>query len=383
MKADIVIRNGLVVDSSENRSEFRNIAICNGKIIGSNGCEITNETRIIDADGCYIFPGMIDFHSHLFYGGSHLGIMPDMMLSQGVTSAVDAGTAGWMNYKSFYNRVITRSELRIKAFLNVYSRGIPGNGVMSRPNPRFFREDKISQLVEAYAEHIIGLKVQIGRESVGDNGRYVLEETVALAERLGRLRVCVHVTNAGVSASEIVGILRPGDIFCHMYQGKGDAIILNDRGVICEEVIEARKRGVIFDAANGNNHFDLRIAKRALEQGFKPDVISSDFTRASICSSTRLRTFAFIMSKYMNLGVDLIDIIRAVTETPAKLMGEEGHLGTLREGAEADITIMRLLKKPCVFKDTNDDVFYGCQLLVPQLTMKGSRLLYCAADFDI
>jgi len=383
MKADILIRNGYVLDPAAGREGIGDVAVSAGKMAASDACEITGSTRVIDAAGCFVFPGLIDFHSHLFWGGSNLGIMPDLMLSQGVTTAVDAGTAGWIHYRNFYHTVISHSELRIKSFLNVYPEGLLGSGVPDRPSPELFNEEEIRRAVREYPDNIIGLKVRLGRESVGDKGLYVLRQTVALAEKIGKLRVCVHVTNAESSAAEIAEALRPGDIFCHMYQGKGKSTILDDGGRLSPAVAEARSRGVLFDAANGNNHFDFEIARGALEQGFGPDIISSDFTKASVCSSTRLRTFAFIMSKYLNMGVALADIIRAVTQTPAGLMNEEGHLGTLRPEAEADITIMKSVEKSCVFRDTKDRELKGDRLLVPQLTVKGGRLLYCATDFDI
>lgn len=387
MNVDYIIRGGRVIDPSTGVDEIKDLYIRGMHVVDAAGeTPSCDPDRIIDASGKIVTPGLIDFHTHLFWEGSSICIRPDMMIAQGTTAAVDAGSAGTSNYEAFYKSVVAQSQLRLKGFLTVYSGGQLDPKLCEDFNPALFNVEKMERVIDAHRDNILGLKIRLSKGVVPeDTGADYLRAAVKLAdelnERLGtNLRVCVHTTNAPVSAGELADCLRPGDIFCHCYQGMGNTIV-TESGEIDPRVLEARARGVIFDAANGKGNFGLKTAQRALAAGFLPDVISTDLTVDKFNMPPYAKNLPLVLSKYLALGLDLSTIIRAVTETPAKLMGLEGKIGTLRAGARADIAIFDLKNHRHVQKDFCDDAIACEQLLVPQLTMISGEIQYCQSDF--
>ena len=376
MKLDILIKNGHVVDPETGRDNVEDIGILGGKITTAKG----EASRTIDASGCYVTPGLIDFHTHLFFGGNSMGIRPDFLLAFGITSAVDPGSAGCAAYELFHEDIVEKSKVRVKGLLNVHTSGMPGFGSMEIPDPQMMQKDKICKLVEKYTGTLLGLKIRIGADSVGENEAETLKAASGIAQDAG-VFLCVHVTNSSLSAEEIISILKPGDIFCHAFQGRGNSKIIDPNGKLYPAVLKGREKGIIFDAANGMSHFSAEVARSAISQGFLPDVISSDAIFDSLCSSPLMRNFTFVMSKYLNLGLSMTDLIKRVTEIPAKLMGMSGKTGTLREGALADLCILKEKDKETNFPDPLGGAVTGSRLLVPQLTVLDGQIVYAQTDF--
>jgi dihydroorotase len=381
MKLDVLIKNGHVIDTTQNIDEIRDIGIEGGKII-----DIANETldaeKIVNAKGCYVFPGLIDFHTHLFHTGSGLAVRPELVLSTGVTAAVDAGTSGCSNYEAFYKSVILNTSVKIKSFVNVYSGGQLDFNMIEDYNPKLFNEKSIRRLKEKYKNEILGLKIRIGKEVVGDLGIEPLQSTIELAERIGDLAVCVHTTNSPCKASEIVKMLRKGDIYCHAYNGRENNII-DENGKVYEEIKKARERGVIFDVANGRNNYCHDVAVAAIKDNFLPDIISSDITSGKYNYGNYARSLTFIMSKYVTMNIDMKEIIKAVTETPAKVMGMENQIGTLKAGAYGDVSIFKLIDQDVIHKDYKSEIFMGNKLLIPQMTLSNGEIVYCQENFNL
>ncbi len=387
MKVDYIIRGGHVLDPAEGTDGIKDLYVKNMHIVdvGTETAEC-NPDCIIDASGMLVTPGLIDFHTHLFHEGSSICIHPDMMIAQGTTSAVDAGSAGTSTYEAFYKSVIAQSLVRVKGFLTVYGGGQLDPKLCEDFNPALYNVEKMERVIDTNRDNILGLKIRLSKGVVPDEtGADYLRAVVRLADDLNdhlgtALRVCVHTTNSPVTAGELADCLRPGDIFCHCFQGAGNSIVSED-GQIDPLVLEARKRGVIFDAANGKGNFGLKAAKRALAAGFLPDVISSDLTVDKFNMPPYAKNLPLVISKYLALGMKLSDIIRTVTETPAKLMGMQGKIGTLKTGAIADIAIFHLKEHMYVQKDFHDEALNCSQILVPQLTMVAGEIQYCQSDF--
>lgn len=381
MKLDILIKNGHVVDTTQGIDEVKDIGIYRGRIV-----DITNNTleldKIVNAEGCYVFPGLIDFHTHLFYTGSGIAIKPDLLLSNGITSAVDAGTSGYANYEAFHQSVISNSTVKIRSFMNVYSGGQMGFNISEDFNPELFNENRIKDLKEKYKDEILGLKIRLGKEIVGDLGIEPLKAAIALAERVGGLSICIHTTNPPCKAGEIAKLLRKGDVYCHVYNGKENNII-NENGKVYEEIKEARKRGVIFDAANGKSNYCNNVAAKAIKDNFLPDIISSDITSEKYNYGNHGRSLSFILSKYLSMNIDMKEIIKTVTEIPAKLMGMENEIGTLKPNAYGDVAIFKLIDRKVIHKDHKSDVFVGNKLLIPQMTVSNGKIVYCQEDFNL
>lgn len=375
MRSKLLIFGGNIVDPASNVNASGNVWIDGDKISDVNSEQNSEAVTSIDVTGCYVFPGLIDYHTHLFYGGTAIGVSPDLaLLPQGVTTAVDQGSAGVSNFERFMDSVVARQTTRIFGYLHVNP-----TGLASLPHspedvdPAHYDLQQSCNLLEQYAGQLLGLKIRSSREIVKELGLQPLRQTIRLAEQLG-CRVVVHTTNPPTSVGELADLLRAGDVYTHMYQGKGSSIIADD-GKLAASIRQARERGVVFDTADGRAHYALGVAAAALADGFMPDIISTDLTLGNVYDPS-VFGLPFIMSKYLALGISLADVVNACTAAPAKLLGMEGKLGTLTPGAYADVSVFRLVKKRAQFTDFTGRTLVCEQLLVPQLTVSHGKVVY-------
>ncbi len=378
---DIVICNGRVIDTAQGLDGIRSVGIRGQRIAAISEGSLEGEF-MVDAKDCIVVPGLIDFHTHLYAGGSEFGLKADYMLSQGTTSAVDAGTAGTAGFEAFYASQIVHSSVNIKAFLSIGATGLSDPKHPQNYEPSLINIKRIGELKEKYPDTIIGLKVSLSRHDVGDLGIQPLKTAVGIAREIGNLAVCVHSTDPPEDIPALLACLRPGDILAHCYHGTGHTILGPGRKV-SEAVWEGRARGILFDVANGISHFSHETALAAIRDGFYPDIVSSDLVSFAFGRSKRNKSLPYVMSKLHAMGMDLQSLIRAATETPAKLMGLEGRAGTLRQGAWADVAVLK--EKPCriQFEDSRQAYFEGTKLFVPQLTLKNGRTVFCQTDFNL
>lgn len=379
MKCDILIRNGRIIDPVRGADIYEDIYIDNGRIIKCQGRQGVEAELVIDAEGCFVLPGLIDFHTHLFNGGSDLGIIPDgVMLPNGVTTAVDAGSAGVSNYEAFSRNVISNSAVNIKSFLNVSTTGIATLQYHENVDPKYYNNKKIAMLCKKYKDEILGLKIRLSKEIVGDLGIEPLKETVRIAEELG-CPVVVHVTNPPVKIPEIIKVLRKGDVIVHAFHETGYTI-MDENGTILSGVKDGREKGVFFDVGAGRTQFSFKVARTAITGNFLPDIISTDVVSFS---AYKRPVFAlpYVMSMYLNLGISLHDVVKACTETPAKIMNMADEIGTLKPGACADVCIMNLIEHKTEFADPYGNKFTGKMLFKPQLTIKSGQIVYRQIDF--
>lgn len=385
MKVDYIIHNGMVMDPATGEEKIRDVAVNGDRIVDTEGLTLECD-HIIDAKDCIVTPGLIDFHTHIFYNGSSIGIKPDFMIPQGTTAAVDAGTAGTANFPAFYDTAVVPSTVRIKSFLTVYSGGQLDPKLCEDFNPKLYNVNRMERLIDKYRDNILGLKVRLSKGVVPDEkGKEYLTAIVELAEQLSekldtKLRVCVHTSNGVITAGQLADCLRPGDIFCHCYQGSGNTILL-ENGEIDPDVLNARDRGVIFDAANGKGNFDISVARKAIERGFLPDIISSDLTSDKFNMPPYAKNLPMVMAKYLELGMGFMEILKAVTVKPAQIMKMSGKIGTLQAGGYADIAILKLKEKRVVQKDWKDEPVTMGHVIVPKMTICAGEIQYCATDF--
>ena len=378
MKLDILIKNGLVADLNSGSYINQNIGIVGNRIVDLHTADSQAET-VIDAAGCIVLPGLIDFHAHVFHGGTAISVNPDVLcLPNGVTSVVDAGSSGWVNYKLFRNSVINTAQTRIKSYLNVVNVGLSTlgggpTGYLENTNPANYNVEKISQTLNENRDNILGLKLRYSQDIA--TGRNFSSDpfyaTVALAREL-KTTLCVHVTDSRLPADELIGHFQTDDIYAHCFHGTGNAII-RESGEVFPAIKEAKARGVIFDCSNGVAHFDFTVARNAMEQGFNPDIISTDLTLRNSLRTDKVFSLLFIMSKYLNMGMSFFDVVRAVTRTPARLMKMEGQIGTLAPGAFADIAIVKLRKEKIVFEDTKGAQLAGDRYIDNCATISNGR----------
>jgi len=380
MTYDYLIRNGRVIDPLRNIDRVENVLIRNSKIVEAPVDEVIDAGEIIDASGCIVTPGLIDFHAHLANRTSQLGLNPDIYFTpNGVTAAVDAGSAGSSGFESMVYYVCGLSSITAKAYMNISPSGIISGLIPECLDPVKFEIKRMEYLFERYSDYIMGLKVRVGKDFSLERRYEPLKSAMELGERFN-CPYYAHIIDPEDSLDEAMPYFRTGDVFAHCYQGVGAHSIIDTDGKIRRSVLDARERGVIMDSAQGVRGRNLDIAKRAVDQGFWPDVISAD---ACMPTAYKKTTFSLLrpLMEFYSMGMPLIDVIRACTQTPAKLMGMEGLIGTLAPGAQADVAILKLVERPVYLDDPMGNKFEAGCLFVPQMTIKAGQTLYRQIEF--
>ncbi len=375
---NFLLKNGTVYDPALHELQKRDIALVDGKI--TTPSDTLSYRQIVDAAGCLITPGLIDYHTHYYEKGSENGVNADASsFCMGITTGVDGGTLGVGGYDLFHERIVVPADVRIVSYLLAASGGQSNDRYPENLDPKYFDEEKILRFFKKYEGELVGLKTRISDNIISaDLARESLKRTVEIAEKAGT-RVIVHVTACSLPLDELAALLRPGDVICHIYQNRGVNTCLDAEGHVLPGLWEARKRGVLFDGCNGRSNFDLVTAQKAVAQGFVPDIISSDNNMSSWFLQP-MHTLPRILSKYVDFGMKLEDVLDCATLAPAKLIGRP-DLGTLAEGTEADVAVFRLKQKEVPYSDINGNTFTGHQVLVPQMTFKAGQCVYCQADF--
>lgn len=375
---DLVLLNARVLDFDTAAEHRLDLAVESGKIkaIEPAGRQSFSARRTIDAADCFIFSGFVDYHTHLFVHGSTFGMDADLLPSAGVTCAVDMGSAGWVNYPAMHRCDLAGKKLLLKSYLNISPIGQPGKGLNEPLSPAVISREEIERRIDEYAGEIVGLKVRISRGIVGALGLDPLRCAVELGDQLD-LPVCVHTTDPPVSAGEVAAVLRPGDIYSHTYHGKGNTILGAD-GHVQPGIVEAQRRGVLLEVGNGKMNFDFPVAQAALADGVYPDIISSDSTPATFHKAEAMWDLPFVVSKFVGMGMPLAAALRAVTETPARVLGLEHRIGRLAVGLEANFTLCRWDDSMTTFRDSADHTMSAARGLVPVQTLYAGRTIWQA-----
>ena len=372
-KYDFWLRGGHVIDPARDLDDEMDVLISGCRIVPvpENGhIDPADVKELIDCSGCYVFPGLIDHHVHFSWNTS--GITPDLFcLPNGVTAACDAGSIGTNAFENFVRFRILPAITTLQASVNVTTGGMAGAGYMENIDPALYDERAMTYLFDRYRPYLYGFKLRIGKDISEGMGLKPLVESVKLARKF-HTRLSLHATCPLEPVPEIVNCLGRGDVLCHTFQAKGPYSILDENGSIYPEVWSARERGVLFDSAQGRIHCSFRVARAAVEQGFLPDVISTDLTTFSVYQE-RLFSLPVTMARFLALGMSLYDVVRCCTATPAELMGMEEKIGTLRPGAMADVAIMKLETRKFEFQDSYGNHLPAAQLLLPQMTIKAGR----------
>ncbi|MGF0096159.1 amidohydrolase family protein [Peptoniphilus sp. SGI.035] len=375
---DIKIINGKIIDPKNNINTKKDLLIDNGKIIDIGDFKNIETFKTVDAKDCYVVPGLIDYHIHL-QPFCEIGVPPEIIcFSSGVTTAVDAGSSGCSNYES-YRPAIEASNVRIKAYLNVCSGGMVTSSYGENIDPSKFNEKKIVKLFEKYNEDLVALKIRLDKSLVQNMGMEPLKAAKRISEKIGK-RLVVHTTNSPMSQIEIANELGKGDVFTHMYHDFGNTII-NNKGKIFKEIIDARKRGVIFDAANARFHFSFKIANKAFENNFLPDIISTDLTKKSIYKKPQIFNMMFLISKYLNMGLSMSEIIEKSSYNPAKLINMDDKIGSISKGYCADIAIIKEIDKDVIYEDWSGGKLKGKKLLKNMMTIREGEIVFQDIEF--
>jgi len=373
---DLLLQGGHVIDPRNHLSAVRDVAILNGRIAAvAEHLDAAAALKTVDVSGLYVTPGLVDIHVHVFAGtgerNSYAGdnsVYPDgFTFRVGVTTVADAGCAGWRNFEDFMDRVISRSQTRVLAFLNIVGAGMRGASYENSLN-----DMEVAPTAEMALRHkdlIVGIKTA---HYAGPEWTPV-ERAVEAGARAGiPVMVDFGANRPERPSSELWSKkLRPGDIYTHCYSGLRNE--LDDSGHVNPAMLEGRKRGVIFDVGHGGGSFAWRVAIPAIREGFLPDSISTDLHIGSMNSG--MKDMLNVMSKFLAMGLSLDDVILRSTWNPAREIQRE-ELGNLSVGSPADVAVLRLENGDFGFTDIYGARLRGTKKLACELTLRNGRVVY-------
>jgi dihydroorotase len=384
---DTVVRGGRVIDPSQDIDTVCDVAIAGRRIaaIGQNLAAGGVRDGVIDATGLLVTPGMVDLHTHVYWGVAPLAVEPDPnCLARGVTTAVDAGSSGASTFPAFRRYVIDVSATRIVAMLHISSIGMArDDGANGTPGAigelediRWARVDRAIAVAREHADVITGIKVRLEDKMVGtdpENCREALRRTQQAAEAIGKPAM-VHVGGTTIPLDEILGALNSGDTVTHCYHARSEGV-LDEHGKIRPSVRRAVERDINFDVGHGQGSFNYGVARAALEQDLLPGTISSDIHCWNIAGP--VYDLATTATKFLHLGLPLCDVLRRVTCNPARAIGMADQIGTLAPGAAADISLLRLAEGEWPLEDSYGTVETASQRLEPVSVLRAGRLYPC------
>lgn len=367
MAYDLILRGGHVVDPSQNLDAVRDVAFFGGKVAAvGKDLKADAQTDVRDVSGYIVSPGLIDLHTHVYWGGTSLGIdAEDFCRLSGVTTAVDTGSAGPGNWAGFRKHVIEPCQVRILAYLHVSHAGIYGfdRNVMVGESEeiRLMNPIDCAKVADANRDLIVGIKVRVGRHASGTSGTVPLNIALQVAEEVG-MPVMAHIDHPPPSYEEVIGMLRPGDVLTHAFRPFPNAPC-TAQGAVKEAVWAARKRGVLFDIGHGKGSFAFKTARAMLANGFLPDTISSDVH--TLCIEGPAFDQVTTMSKFLCLGLSLSQVIKASTVDAAMAM-KRPELGSLKPGSVGDATILSIKEGKFDYVDVVGEHLIGDKRIVSE-----------------
>ena len=366
-KFDLLIKGGTVLDPSQKLNAKRDIGMRFGVIEALEGdIPVARAQRVLDASNRTVLPGLIDLHSHVFPYGSPIGIPADELVPyQGTATTVSAGDAGANNFAIFRRHIVAQTRTRLYAFIHIANIGLGSFPVPELFNIDFAQTEMAAKAVAENADIVIGIKVRMSENVIAKHGLEPLKRSIRACELAGTgAKVMCHI--GGVETpelmSQILDLLRPGDVLTHCYSGAPNVAgkftnIVQD-GKLLPAALNAKKRGVVFDVGHGGGSFDYTIAEAAIAQGAPPDTISSDIHVFS-GNTPGMPYLTWVMSKFLNMGFTLDQVVTMATATPAKVINRNPKLGTLQVGAPADATVVDVVQGPIEFVDTRNNKRQG------------------------
>ncbi|WP_257165874.1 amidohydrolase/deacetylase family metallohydrolase [Bradyrhizobium sp. SRS-191] len=376
-KYDLVIKGGDVIDPSQSLRGKRDIGIRWG-VVEAVEPDIPAERalRSIDANSRLVMPGLIDLHSHVYPYGSAIGIPPDELVQfQGTTTVVSAGDAGVNNLAALRRFIVGQSRARIYAFVHIANNGLSAFPVAELYNIDNAQVDACAMALAENPDFLLGVKVRMSENVIFKHGLEPLKRGIKACELCGwPARMMVHIGGVETAElmSQILDLLRPGDILTHAYSGApniGGAFtnIVQD-GKLLPAALAAKQRGVLFDVGHGGGSFDYAVAEVAIPGGCGPDTISSDIHVFS-GNTPGMPFLPNVMGKFLAMGFSLEQVVSMATSAPAKIIGRTPKLGTLQVGAPADLAIVDLVEGPVTFVDTRGNKRDGKLQLKPVQTV--------------
>jgi dihydroorotase len=379
---DLLLKGGRVIDPANGLDGALDVAIAGGKIARvAPEIVVSADVRVVDVSGYIVTPGIIDIHTHVYTFLPRVESYVESMVADahlpasGVTTTVDAGTAGWRDWLDFKERCIDRAKTRMLAFLNIAS-----GGMIERASEQDVREMEpriAAALAERYTDQIVGIKTaHYWTRDLWDAAHppwASVESAVEAGELCGKpVMVDFWPRPPERPYPELIlRVLRPGDIHTHVFAQQFP--ILDEEGHVRDHLRQARDRGVIFDLGHGAGSFWFRNALPALRDGFPPDSISTDLHMGNI--NGPVVSMIVTMSKYLSMGMPLQEVIARSTVHPAREIGHP-ELGTLSVGAEADVAVLEHLQGTFGYADCGKAKMIGHHKLQCVLTLRAGEIIY-------
>lgn len=367
---DLLLVGGTVIDPLLGSHRNLDIGVI-GERVAATGIKLPRgkKTRVIDCKGLTIVPGLIDMHVHVFInGGKELGIDADsIMKTGGVTTLVDAGSAGSENWSQFKRDIIQPAQVRVLSLIHLCRTGL--YDLHELLDPKKSDPEGAVRVIRQDPAQVRGVKLRAGEKIIGtgQDGWDRLKEAIHVARETETF-VMIHIGDSPMTLTEMVSCMSPGDMITHCY--KGDSYfnkVLNDDGRVFPELLEAQRKGILFDVGHGNGSFEWTVAEKAIDQGLLPNIISTDLHAHSLVRA--VFNMPMTMTKFLMLGFSLKEVVRLCTLAPAKALGLDNQIGSLMPGYAADITILGW--KPGYIdlydsydnKRTNDGVLYAAGVI--------------------
>jgi dihydroorotase len=378
---DLILRGGHVIDPSQNIDGVMDVAFSDGKV-AAVGKDLRSgpTTEVRSVAGHIVSPGLIDLHTHVYWGGTSLGIdADDFCRTSGVTTSIDTGSAGPGNFAGFRKHVIERSEARILAYLHVSFAGIfafsKTHMVGESKNLELMAPREAAAVADANRDVIVGIKVRVGLHASGDQGSAPLDIALQVADEVGMPLMC-HIDHPPPSYEEVIGMLRPGDVLTHAFRPFPNAPV-TAQGKVKPAVLEARARGVLFDIGHGKGSFSFKTARAMLANGFMPDTISSDVH--ALCIDGPAYDQVTTMSKFLCMGMPLSEVIKQSTVNAAMAL-KRPELGSLKPGSVGDATILSVKEGEFDYEDVLGEHMTGTKRIVADGTVIGGKWWHAAKE---
>lgn len=367
---DLLIRGAHVLDAAQGLDRGADIGIIGSQIAAVGNLDGQSGTSTIDGKGLYASAGWVDLHAHVYASGG-IGVDPDREggVMTGVTTAVDPGSAGALQWDGFRDTDIKHAKTRVLAFLNVsLAQGMPG--VPRHGDWANYNQRTTIATIEQNLSHIVGVKVLASQTHCGAMGLEPVKLAVQAAELSGTKVMC-HIGNAPPMIQDVLNLLRPGDIVTHCWHGKPGGILGRDKKPI-PEVLAAVERGVLFDIGHGQASFCFKTARHAMAAGLPIHAISTDIHRR--CLHGPVYNQATTMAKFLHLGFSLSEVVRLSTLGPSQCIGKDEEFGSLLPGRSADVTLFAVDEGEYTLVDSEKRAEQGSRMIRPVYCIRAGEV---------
>ena len=371
MHLDLLLTGGTVVDPSQNLHEVRDLGIVGNTIADLPEPDSYSAAKTIDASGLIITPGLIDLHAHVYKRHVPLSVDADATsLAGGVTTVLDAGSAGSYNFAGFKHDVIDRVETEVLGLVNLACIGLVAAHYGELLDDRYADPEGVVETIRRFPDQAVGVKIRASAHIIGSGqqGWDNFHKAVKAARDSGTW-LMIHIGECPMTLPEMIPHLQPGDCITHCFKG-GSTTVLNEDKQVFPELIAAKEKGIIFDIGHGFGSFQWDVAETAIAQGFIPNCISTDLHQMNLHGP--VFDMPTTMSKFLHLGLSLDEVIAMSTTQPAQVLRRAGDLGTLKPGTVADITLLEQHTGQFNFTDSYQQTRIGdCKLTAAGVVRHG------------